>query len=258
MDAEIDYGIVYIFTVASLSAMVLVGGFIAVFVLYQKRQIKNWKEKKQLEAKHQKGLLKAFIETQEKERKRIAADLHDEIGASLAAAKMMISQVKLESDEQKKQINEGLDIIVNTADNARRISHNLMPPSLETVGLKKTLSRLLENTFSEAVQYQFDFDSTIKFKPEIELALYRISQELINNTLKYAKANEVILKVKALNSQIEYHYFDNGVGYDQKAQMGLGLQNIESRCQSIGASVHFYNQPGRTGLIIKFNENGRS
>ncbi len=94
--------IVYLIIVGSISIVILILGVVSIVILFQKKMLRNYRDKKETEAQHQKSLLRGFIETQEKERKRIAADLHDEISASLAAAKMLLNQKRFLPNQYMK------------------------------------------------------------------------------------------------------------------------------------------------------------
>lgn len=250
MEEEIKANVVYLFIVGSLSVIILILGVISILVLFQKRMLKNFREKKELEAKHQQNLLSEFIETQEAERKRIAADLHDEISASLAAAKMLLSQKVLSTDS----VDEIKNIIEKTAGRAREISHNLMPPSLETIGIFKLLERFYENLNSDTLTIKYTFNNSINLSDKKQLALYRIAFELANNTIKYAEASEIIASFTKEGNLLSFFYSDNGKGYNSRETRGMGLNNIESRAQSINGIINFFSNPdSSTGITLQIS-----
>ena len=247
--------IVYLIIVGSISIVILILGVVSIVILFQKKMLRNYRDKKETEAQHQKSLLRGFIETQEKERKRIAADLHDEISASLAAAKMLLNQKEISTES----IHEIKNVIEKTANRAREISHNIMPPSLETLGLAKVLERFYNSIDSETLTVDYEFNPNVKLNEKQQLALYRICQELTNNTLKYANANQIVVKFIASEGQIEFHYSDNGVGFDPKNTSGMGLNNIESRAQSINAEINFFSNPASsTGIKMVLKNDGKN
>lgn len=255
MEEEIKANIVYLFIVGSIAAIVLIAGIVGILILYQKRMLKNLKEKKEAEAKYQQNLLNSFIETQEKERKRIAADLHDEIGASLAAAKMLLNQKSL----SEESIQETKNILEKTGLRAREISHNLMPPSLEKVGLFKVLERFFNNLNSAKTTVNYNYEENLQLSDKEQLALYRIAQELANNTIKYANASRIEVAITKEGNSIQFNYSDNGKGYDQTNKQGMGLNNIESRTQSIKGSIEFFSIPNSsTGVKISIPNHGKN
>jgi signal transduction histidine kinase len=247
MEAKIDFDIIYFFTVTSLSVIILILGIVSILILFQKRMLKNLREKQDLEKKHQKDLLKGFIETQEIERKRIAADLHDEIGASLAAAKMLLNTPNL----PKETLSECKGILEKTSIRAREISHNIMPPALETLGIFKVLNRFFKNIENENLRINFEYDDSIIISERVQLALFRITQELTNNTLKYASASKILVSIIKNENQNEFYYSDNGIGFEADNSLGMGLKNIESRTQAINSTINFFSIPdSSTGVKI--------
>jgi signal transduction histidine kinase len=252
MEEEVTQGLPYVVAMASIAVTCMVGAVLVFFILYQKRMIRHIEEKRKLQHDHQKDLLSSFIETQEKERSRIAADLHDGIGASLAGIKLMLSQFKPENEKDILLLQECKDAIQKTASSAREISHDLLPPALEKLGLIKTLERMARNFSAENLTVKVEHSLTDRLVSNEELALFRITQELLNNTLKYAQASNVFISIHAKEGLLEYEYWDNGIGFEHKDSIGLGLKNIESRIQMIKGELQRFSTPRhKTGICIK-------
>ena len=251
MEETLVPNILYAVALGSLAVTFMVGAVLLFFILYQKRMIRNIEEKQELESSYQKSLLSSFIETQENERQRIAADLHDGIGAALAGIKLMLNQFKPESEADKELLHECKDAIQKTASSAREISHDLLPPALETIGLVRTLERMAKNLSSSSLIIKTNCLLNYRLDKKIELALYRITQELINNTIKYAQASVITIELVEKEEGIFFQYFDNGIGFDKKGHNGLGLKNIESRVQMIEGTIEFFSEPNKqTGVKI--------
>lgn len=202
------------------------------------RQILAQEELKML---HQKILLKSNIEAQEKERKRLARDLHDELGAVLAILKMNVIQMELHEPAAVASVAGILKLVEAALTSARRISHELLPPGLDTFGLMATLesqaSALSNSGMKTAVRYP---DHLKRFSPELELGLYRIIMELINNTLKHANASCIDIEFELKDRDLVVRYGDDGNGFgagNAGALKGLGLRNIESRMSMLGGAV---------------------
>ena len=244
-----------IIIVGTFSLFTFFGGALLFIILYQKKVIRSQKEKQQLETDYQKELLHSHIETQEKERQRIAADLHDGIGASLAAVRLMINRVKPLSDADKDLLAECKSAIQKTADSAREISHDLLPPSLEALGLVKILKRMCKNVSSESLQLTFQSSMKEPLDKKVELALFRIVQEMMNNTIKHAKASLITMELNPIDNGYMFHYFDNGKGFSTENSQGLGFRNIETRLQMIGASHEFFSEPMKQSGIKIFITN---
>ncbi|AXG70056.1 oxygen sensor histidine kinase NreB [Kordia sp. SMS9] len=238
--------------------------FAMAFVLFvnysQKKILKEQMRVQKLDFKHQEELLHATILTQEKERNRIARDLHDEIGSKLNVIFLNICRLKKfgEKDTEIEQITDEVETVIHTTINSIRfISHELLPPTLEEFGLIETI-RELQHSYNLAGDLQIDFTTSENTHPIqnslIELNLFRIIQELINNSIKHGKATEIDLHVSAEETSIKLTYQDNGTGFDssQKSyKKGLGMKNIESRLRIINATYHLNSsKENGTNVVI--------
>lgn len=181
--------------------------------------------------------LNSMIEGQEKERKRIAEDLHDRLGSTLSAVKMHM-EVLADGDTKFSKISTIIDKAVN---DTREIAHNMLSGVLKKFGLIAAL-RDLKETVESANQLRIvlkseQFDE--RLESEMELHIYRIIQELISNTLKHAKASKVSVLIKKIDPQnIIVSYSDDGIGFDpQQEKWGVGLRNIQSRLERIQGSM---------------------
>jgi signal transduction histidine kinase len=221
--------------------------FALAFVLFvnysQKKMLKKQMQIQKLDYEHQEELLHATILTQEKERHRIAKDLHDDIGSKLNIIFLNICRLKKHEKAHADigAITEEVTTVINTTiDSIRYISHELLPPTLEDFGLAETI-RELQHSFNTAGNIHIDF-TTNENKIDnslIELNLFRVVQELINNSIKHGKATEIEINLSVKKSVITFFYTDNGVGFDStktEAKKGLGMKNIESRMRIVNAT----------------------
>ena len=228
------------------------------FILFanssQKKILTEKMRNQKLAYQHQEELLHSTILTQEKERKRIAAELHDEIGSKLNIIFLNMHRLKVfgkEHEEIGAITNEVNSLINTTIQTTRRISHDLLPPTLEEFGLVEALKELRHN-FNQAGSFAVEFnlvknDKAINNK-SIELNLYRIIQELINNSIKHGKATELMIKLWLTESLIKMEYQDNGKGFDQQQpenKKGLGMKNIESRLHMMHATYQVNSSSGK-------------
>lgn len=251
MEEEIIQNSAKIIALGTLSMLTFMVGIVVFIILYQKKVHKAEQEKKELENEYQKGLLNSFIETQEKERQRIAADLHDGVGASLSGIRLMLNQLSPKSETEKEAMAECLDAIQNTANSVRGISHDLLPPSLRTLGLVKTLERMAKNYSSEELNISFKAILAAEMDQKTELSLFRISQEMLNNTIKHAAASTISIAIEETADAFQYEYADNGKGFAIKESDGLGLRNIKSRVQMINGEFTFFSEPQvKSGITI--------
>ena len=244
-----------ILLVAGIIGMLLLSiAIILFFLIYQKRLLAQQSELLRLESEYQKGLLNATIQTQEAERKRIAADLHDSVGSLLSATKLYMRQIKhgqtVEKFDHVK--TEALGLIEETIVNIRSITQNLSPQSLERFGLIAAVEDLCER-LNDLEQLQIDFYYNVdkRFDTEQEVVLYRILQELLNNTFKHAEAAKVQIEFLFKNGQLHLKYKDDGKGFEwdqttkkQKFTGGLGMKSIESRANFLNAQLEVKSAPG--------------
>lgn len=213
-------------------------GLILFFHFSRKKIIEKEIETITIELGHQQKILQTTLSVQEKERKRIAQDLHDAISAKLNVVSltthMLLDDENL-SKEQKKSLNHILNITTNTLDSSRKIAHDLMPPILDKFGLKVALEELFEEfTMSTKIEIEYEIEEIPDLDKEQELHVFRILQELITNSIKHGKANLLNIKIGRELNGFLLHYKDNGSGFKFKNNsktFGIGLQNIKSRVE---------------------------
>jgi signal transduction histidine kinase len=147
-------------------------------------------------------------------------------------------------------------LINTTIDTTRRISHNLLPPTLEDFGLVETIKELQTNfNRSGVIDIEFKLlDAEIDIADKIvELNLFRVLQELINNSIRHGKSTEIEIKLWLSISQMKLVYSDNGIGFDPAvfaSNKGMGRKNMESRLQMIKASYEYQSVPGQGMKMI--------
>ncbi len=202
----------------------------------------------ELKNQHQKDLLLSSILVQEEERKRIAQDIHDELGALLSISRMHLVHLENQHQDKEAAIIPSLQNIRNLTETAissmRRISHDLMPQQLETFGLVKTLEAVAaqaNNAEGMDIQVTADDEFPNLLWP-VKLGLYRINMELVNNTLKHAAASEIHIQLSFADDKVHCHYTDNGKGLaNNNSTDGLGHKSIEGRVHSLGGTIALGN-----------------
>ena len=218
--------------------LLLMGVALLLFFFFSRKKIVEKElEKKSIELIHQKEILQSIILTQEKERKRIAQDLHDEISSKLNIISLNANLLK-DGELNKEEfliVNNGiLEATDKTLESARKIAHNLLPPMLEKFGLKDTLEELADsfnNSRKITIKYTIKYPKEYLDK-ESELHLFRITQELINNSVRHGKAKKSTIRISLKKRALHFIYTDDGFGFnieDIHFKKGLGMQNIESR-----------------------------
>lgn len=205
--------------------------------------------------------LNAVIEAQELERKRIAKDLHDGIAQEMVALKLGFSalQNKLKQvvpDEADKigHLAEQLD---QSCTEVRNISHTMLPPTLEQHGLAPSLEMLLRNTL-QGTALQYEFESSLvpsNLDEKVEIGVYRIAQELLNNIIKHARAGKIMVILYLAGGSLILRVEDDGQGFDfdqARAKGSMGILNILSRVNTLGGVFQTeMAQPQGTISIIR-------
>ncbi len=250
--------------VMGLAAMLLMAGFIVAFVLmYQRRQIMQEKRMNEVQRDYQKSLLETALDSEETERRRMAGELHDEIGVMLSLTKMSVNQLGRNSshfgEEDKLLIGRVKDLLEETMMNVRRISKALVPTTLEQFGLEAAIEDLvgkLSLTGSPEVLFMEAKEAIPRQAPKTELALFRIAQELLNNAIKHAAATVVRVELFSSSGFIQLIVEDNGEGFDavsvrESKNAGLGLKNIESRLSIINGTAAYSNLSPGTRVHIR-------
>ena len=191
---------------------------------------------------------------EENERKRVAKDLHDGIGVLLTSVKMRLSNFE-DKVEDKNSFQNSLSQIDNACSEVRRISHNMVPASLSKLGLEEAMLDLFDNVSTST---QIEIRNTLAynegdFEESSEVLIYRVIQELVNNTLKYAQASCIQIEMKKLKEEYIIEYKDNGIGFDKtKIKNGLGLKSIASRIDILKGKLAFDSLEGK-GVTFKIN-----
>lgn len=198
----------------------------------------------------------AVIKASEDERKRISNDLHDGIGQEMAALKMAINRVKdREKDKvQKEELTKILNNCSRSADEIRNISHQMMPRALMEKGLIEAIAYLLQCSFEFSdIKYKFEnFDINQRFEERIEISLYRVLQELLNNIIKHANATEVNVLLYKQDEKLIFFIEDNGGGMQNNSKKGHGVLNIKSRVDMIKGTINYeaFTNSGTTATIV--------
>lgn len=195
-------------------------------------------------------MVKEIYKAEQKERVRLARDLHDSIGQKLSVMKML-----LPNDEHLDlgKIHQYLD---ETANEVRSISHNLIPEILN-LGFLKALKNLADYyNASKKINFKLDIKENAVFRSiskEVEVALYRILQELLTNITKHAQAGEIEMTVSFDNNEIVIIVNENGRGLDKdkiKQSKGLGWRNIFARIQLLNGSIDVESKSGLGSTFI--------
>ncbi len=200
----------------------------------------------------QKNRFRAVIEAQEMERKRIAQELHDGLGQLLSVVRLNVSS--LDEDEKDMRIQKSIGLVDSAVSEVRSISHNMMPTALANIGLLAALRDLQRQlNDSSKVKTEFLLPADLDLPENHSIGLYRISQELINNALKYAESSEIKLSLSTNLQETILEICDDGKGFETERlnhSDGIGWQNIRSRVDVMDGEIHIYSKLG-TGTTVR-------
>lgn len=196
-------------------------------LLYE-NQVKLNEELRRQEEKR----IQAVVETQEKERKRVAAELHDHLGQILSLTKLNLSRLEDSLEGQFKLYEETCKLLDESCSELRRIAHDMMPPDFTAKTLQLTLDNLFRNYLLAAgIKYQFNHHQLPEEIPiAIKFNIYRIAQEIIHNIIKHAGAKKVTIELSAEDNNLQMMIEDDGKGFDTCFRTdGLGLKSLYTR-----------------------------
>jgi len=232
--------------------IILILTIVLVIISYRSYKHKQLAEKRKTQQNAERKILDAVIETEYKERKRFAEDLHDGLGVLLSTTRLYINEIEdSDKEEQKDLIAQSNALLDDAIGNARNIANNIMPAALKNNGLEVAIKSFCDKinasaTISIKVQA---LNLQNHFKNAIEITIYHMLTEMVNNTLKHAKATEINISLVQKNSKLFVHYKDNGIGFGYEKMLnspdkGMGLDNTISRINSIGGNCKIESSEG--------------
>jgi hypothetical protein len=240
--------------IAGTAMMLLLVAMVAVFVyLFQRKLIKRKLAFQEIEGMLHKQELKstyAMLEGQDIERQRLAREVHDNIGSMLVTLNMYADSLLTDiSAEAKQEFSKKIGEVARQAvDEVRTLSHRLDATELRFFGLAKAIHDLVAmiNT-SALLKAEAQVNITGALPNDISLNVYRIMQELVNNSLKHARATRVHIHITEVNREyLSVLYEDNGIGFDQaQTHAGMGLQNIRARIEKLQGRLTIETGPQR-------------
>lgn len=194
----------------------------------------------------------AMIDAQETERTRIAKDLHDgvvqQIASVILKSRQAFNTLNIVKSTEATEILEKLE---NANQDLRSISHKMMPRSLQELGITAAMSDMFAASLPQAkIDYTFEhFNLKERLTPQIEVNLYRVAQELVNNIIKHSEAQEVSVQLYIADNAVIFRVEDNGIGMPKvEKKEGVGLLNIKNRVEMLKGSVHF-EQGSESGTL---------
>jgi two-component system NarL family sensor kinase len=211
---------------------------------------------RELEEWQQQQIFRTILDTQEVERKRIAEALHNSLGQILYGTKLGLDQLyKVALNDEDKEKLKNVDKLLNAAiTESRRLSHQLMPVILEDFGLKTAVEDICRQ-LSGITKFNCRFRGlTRRLDKYLEIAIYRIIQELMMNVVKHAGATEALVAIEAQKGQLSILVRDNGKGFNAGAEKaaGIGLKTIQNKVSLLNGNINTESEAGK-GTVIDIN-----
>jgi len=245
----LTYGIIF---------LVLITTGLMLFFHYSRQKIVQKElEKAALKLENQQKILQTSIAIQEAERKRISQDLHDAISSKLNIISLTTNVLLIDKTmdtKQKSALKQILDITTNTLESSRKIAHDLMPPILDKFGLKVALEELFDDVSAHSgIDIEHNVEELYRLNRTNQLHVFRIIQELINNSIRHGKADELVVYIEANPKGFMLRYQDNGIGFkvsEISKKSGIGLQNINSRVKILNGTLKIESTKNTGSLFL--------
>lgn len=240
----------YLFTGLGIIILTL---FLALYFRQRAANVKLISDQKIRQLEEEKKLIaaKLLVEGQEEERKRIATELHDGLGVLLSATKMQFSVIKEKSPENQELIDKATKMLEQATGDVRKISHNMMPGLLTKLGFFEAAQDLVErinDTQKIHATCSVSGNQEERLPENKEIMLYRIVQELVNNTIKHARADHLHLTIEINPGSLVMVYSDDGQGFNVSEKIdtkSIGLKSIQSRVSFLNGVMDIQSNPGQ-------------
>ncbi len=240
-------------TIMIAAIVFVILGFLLVYAQYRRYQ---WRQEAKMQAeslRQQDNAVKAVIDAEEAERKRIATDLHDGVGQIMSAAKMNLSAyehyTKFQTTEQQQYFQKIISLVDSGCKEVRSVSHNMMPNALLKNNLSEAINEFinkLDNRTLKVYIHSEGFGNPVN--SNIETVLYRVIQECVNNVIKHSEANVLDISLVKEANEITATIEDNGKGFEVNKNAykdGIGLKNIFTRVEFLKGTVDITSVPGK-------------
>ncbi|MBL0147079.1 MAG: sensor histidine kinase [Chitinophagaceae bacterium] len=238
--------------VSFILMLFLVSFIVSIIYKYQKRQHTYFTEVEQLKASHENELLKSQIEMQEQTFQNISREIHDNIGQKLTLAKLHLNTLNFnDTGKTESQVNNSIDIITDAINDLSDISRGMNSELILNSGLIKALEFEVAQ-LQKSGQYQVQLvvsGNAVFLNEDVELVLFRIVQEVINNIIKHAQATNITMQLNYTAVSLQLVVTDNGKGFLQTSYNGSGLHNMKKRTQLLNGTFKIQS-PAMQGTTI--------
>ncbi len=244
-----------IYFAASILVLLLVVAIVTYAFVHQKKVTQLEMKLHEEELRRQQATFDALQQGQEEERRRLAQELHDGIGARLSGLKMNLEYLDMNATEYKALISKVFLGVTETLEEVREVSHNLLPYQLDGKNLKALLLNCIEqfNAYGTCNYDLFMDDEPTGIVETIKIHIYRMVAELLNNINKHAKATIASIQISIDEGKMEIIVEDNGIGLKNSAteRKGIGLTNIENRVNICKGTINVDSSDNGTSVIIE-------
>lgn len=243
-----------------LAGALIIGLILMAWLLVRQRRLKDEaKLQRELNQKQEEATL-GILHAEERERGRIAADLHDGVGQMLSAALLNLNQLNNQLEQgltpSPNNMHNSLTLLENSYDEMRSISHQMMPNALLKAGLGYSIREFLSKVDQEHLKIHLDVVGlNDRLDEQTEISLYRCVQECVNNVIKHAHADRLSIQMVKDTEGISVTVEDNGRGFDQQKATyteGIGLKNIRARIALLKGTIEVDSIPGKGTLILMY------
>jgi signal transduction histidine kinase len=246
----------------SATFIILIIGFLTYRNIKHKQRLQKLRIN-ELETEKQLAATEAVLKGEEQERTRLAKDLHDGLGGMLSGIKYSFTTMKgniIMTPENQQAFERGMDMLDSSIKEMRRVAHNMMPEALVRFGLDTALKDFCNDINQSGalnVNYQSIGMENIQLEQTTSITIYRVIQELLNNTMKHAIAGSAIVQLTKTESQLVITVEDDGKGFDTeilKVNKGIGWVNIQNRIDFIKGKLDISSREGEgTSVQIELN-----
>jgi len=247
MDQPEELEFAWLMVIGILLTFILSLSVVVFFVLYQRKLHAQHLRMAHVKQEERQKRLEAVIDMQEHERDRIAKDLHDELGVLLSTTKLYLTYDEPQG-EHAQHLVKATHLLDEAIDKLRTIARNLSSDHLAKFGLERSILDMVNQVeVVTDIDIQFNCQPNLKQQFTVELQLFRIVCELLNNTLKHAKASAIHIDLMAVEHVLHLNFRDDGCGFNSDAKAegnGLGLQTLSGRVQLLDGKMNVQSEVG--------------
>lgn len=248
--------IIYLILIGSSGMLLLIGGIAMFIALYQRKMLMTREDQEKRDQDHQQKMIQLQLESQETERKRIAADLHDSVGSLLWGAKLTAAYIERSTDidaGQKASHKELMEILDQSIQTVKRIAWELAPEAFHYSGLSQSLTTLCARLNGKGLAVQFKEEGTaVIWNDDRALLVFRIVQELVSNCVKHAQASTLHVDLHWTVTALAVEVSDDGKGFGlEEKREGIGWWNIDHRIHQLNALIDIGELPIGKGSRVR-------